>query len=82
MEGHKAHFDMMLGDYQYESPIQNNNFEDNLVKSLDEIQSGIAQVAISEEYSKKTEYRAADFHNTKKGNTIYSTSLINELPNN
>lgn len=49
LEGHKAHFDMMLGDYQYESPIQDTNFEDNLAKSLDEIQSGIAQVAISEE---------------------------------
>ncbi|SCM12279.1 AAA family ATPase [Bacillus wiedmannii] len=48
-EGHKAHFDMMLGDYQYESPIQNNNLEDNAAKSLDEIHSGIAQVAISGE---------------------------------
>lgn len=53
LEGHDAHFNMMLGDYQYEFPIQNNNFEDNAAKSLDEIQSGIAQVAISEEQSEK-----------------------------
>lgn len=53
LEGHDAHFNMMLGDYQYEFPTQNNNFEDNAAKSLDEIQSGIAQVAISEEQSEK-----------------------------
>lgn len=48
-EGHGAHFEMMLGDYQYESPILNSNLEDNEAISLDEIHSGIAQVASSEE---------------------------------
>ncbi|ASL62713.1 AAA family ATPase [Bacillus cereus] len=45
LEGHDAHFNMMLGDYQYESPIPNNIPEDNTAKALDEIHSGIAQVA-------------------------------------
>lgn len=49
LEGHDAHFNMMLGDYQYESQILNNSREGSAAKGLDEIHSGIAQVASSGE---------------------------------
>ncbi|WP_025118634.1 AAA family ATPase [Bacillus sp. H1m] len=50
VEVHKAHFDMMLSDYQYEFQIPADSREINTAKSLDEIHSGIEQVVENNTY--------------------------------